>query len=224
MRARRQPSVARIDASASPIAGASAIASGFEIVARRAAMAATSRGRSSARIDRGMRRGRPRLPVERERPEHRRGRDRHAGVHEHGEKRRQAQARAQHLSGAGHHAGARLKANRHVGAGVPRRRQDRRIVERQAVEAGEEPQRRGGIRRAAAEAGRDRQALRQMEGARAQARDAPRERAGRLEDEVVRLGRRRHSPSGRRRTGSARPGSRLSSSPVPAKATRLSSS
>ena len=87
----------------------------------------------------------------------------------------------------GHHAGARSKAHRHVGAGVPRRRQDRRIVEGKAVEAGEEPQRRGGIGRAAAEAGRDRQALRQMEGAGAQPGDAPRERAGRLEDEVVRL-------------------------------------
>ena len=139
------------------------------------------------RIDRGMRRGCPALPE----PSVRNtaavatGTPGFASTAKSGGRRK---ARTQHLPGPGHHAGARSKADRHVGAGVPRRRQDRRIVEREAVEAGEEPQRRGGVGRAAAEAGRDRQALRQMEGAGAQARDAPRERAGRLEHEVVGLG------------------------------------
>ena len=67
----------------------------------------------------------------------------------------------------------RARDSRQTGTSAPVSRaaaQDRRIVERQVVEAGEKPQRRGGVGRAAAEAGRDRQALRQMEGARAQAR------------------------------------------------------
>ena len=185
MRARRQPVAARIDASASPIAGASAIAAVSRSL-RPPAMTATSRDRSIAGAIVGCGEAVPRSP----RPSVRNtaavatGTPGFASTAKSGGRRKGGPSTS---PGPADHAGARLKAHRHVGAGLRRRRQDRRIVSGEAVEAGEQPQRRGGIGRAAAEAGRDRQALRQMESARAQAGHAPRERPRRLEDEVVGL-------------------------------------
>jgi hypothetical protein len=91
------------------------------------------------------------------------------------------------------------------------------------VEAGEEPQGGGRIRRAPADPGGDRQALDQVEGPGPQALQALGEQAGGLEDEIVGI------LSGQRRGGAGEPrarpgpGSRLRRSPVPAKATKLSS-
>ena len=56
--------------------------------------------------------------------------------------------------------GTRIETDRHVGAGRMRRRDQPRVVEREAVRAREQPQRRRRVRRAAAEPGRDRQVLR----------------------------------------------------------------
>ena len=70
--------------------------------------------------------------------------------------------RQQRFADAGHDAGARGEAHRHVGAGQLRDLDQARIVERKAVGPRQQPQRRGGIRRAAADAGRDRQTLSSM--------------------------------------------------------------
>ena len=91
-----------------------------------------------------------------ERIEHVLGRDGNARVDHHAGHVRQAQ-RQQGLADAGHDAGARGEADRHVGAGQLRDLDaalDRRA---QAVELRQQPQRRCGIGRTAADAGRDRQ-------------------------------------------------------------------
>ena len=133
------------------------------------AMTATSRDRSIAGSIVGCGERCPALSAA-QRPEHRRGRDRNAGVHEHGEERRQAQGRAEHLARPRRSCGRAIEGTPARRRRFPRRRQDRRIVSGEAVEAGEQAQRRGGIGGAAAEAGRDRQPFRQMESARAAGR------------------------------------------------------
>ncbi len=121
-------------------------------------------------------------------------------------KPRQIERRGQHFADAAHHARPRIEADRHVGAGRARRRHQPRIVEREPVGARQQPQRRRGIGRAAAEAGRHRQALVEHEAAELQARDALGERARRLEHQIVgeRAGRRRRRPAHRERQRAAR--------------------
>ena len=220
MRARRQPSAARIDASASPIAGASAIAAVSRSL-RAPAMAATSRGRSSAGSIAGCGEAVPRSPRA-ERPEHRRGRDRNAGVREHGKERRQAQGRTQHLAGPGHHAGARFEgtpARRRRCPSPPPGSPDRR---------GARPLRRARSRSAAAASAeppprpaatgrrfvRWKAPVRSPGTRRASARAALRTRLSASPPAAFAVG-----PETDRLSA---PGSRLRSSPVPAKATRLS--
>ena len=92
-------------------------------------------------------------------------------------------------------------ADRHIGTRRPRRLKQARIVERKIVGAGEEPQRRGGIGRAAADPGRHRQSLDQGERAEAQAFDPVGQLPRRLDDEVFfRIAR-----GGRRRTADLKP-------------------
>ena len=76
------------------------------------------RSRDAARLSRAL----PRA----ERPEHRRGRDRHAGVDEHGEERRQAQGRAEPLAGARPSCGRAIA--RHTGTSAPVSRAAARIA------------------------------------------------------------------------------------------------
>ena len=83
-------------------------------------------------------------------------------------------------------AGARGEAHRHVGAGQPRGLDQARIVERKTVAPRQKPQRRGGIRRAAADAGSDRQYLVEDEIAELEVRHAFAEQLRRLEHQIVR--------------------------------------
>ena len=63
------------------------------------------------------------------------GRHRHAGIDQHGRQRRQPERRADPLADAAHHPGARIEADRHVGARRPRGRDHAGIVERRARSA-----------------------------------------------------------------------------------------
>ncbi len=70
--------------------------------------------------------------------------------------------------------GARIEADRHVGAGRAGRLVKPRIVAAKTVGAREKPQRRGRIGRAAAESGRDRQQLFEVKGAETERRECAR--------------------------------------------------
>ena len=121
--------------------------------------------------------------------------------------------------------GLRIEADRHIGAGRLRRLHQAGIVERNAVGARQKAQSRRRVRRAAAQSGRDRQALRQREAAERETCDPLGERAGGLEHEIVGTvaGGSRGRPADRERQ--ARRRARTSKRrPTPAKATRLSSS
>ena len=159
----------------------------------------------------------------RERREHIPGRHRHARIDQHGRQFRQLERLGQDLADAAHHARARIEADRHVGAGRARGRDQPRVVERKTVLAREQAQRRGRIGRAAAEAGRDRQAASSSrEAAEPQAFDPLGECARGLEHEIV--GRRARRLGGR--SGDVEreraPGAKSSRSPTSANTTRLS--
>src|SRR5262249_56063546 len=84
-----------------------------------------------------------------ERSEHVAGRDRDAGIDQHGRKPRQRERLGQDLADAPHAARAGIEADRHVGAGRPRRLPDASVVERDAVGARPPAQRGGGTGAAA---------------------------------------------------------------------------
>ena len=85
----------------------------------------------------------------------------------------------------------RIEADRHVGAGRARGVHQARIVFAEPVGAGQQPQRRGGVGRSAANAGGDRQQLGQAERAEGKTRNARGKLAGGAEHEVVRPSARR---------------------------------
>ena len=117
--------------------------------------------------------------------EHVPGGKRDARIDQHRRELRYLQRLRQHLADAAHQPRARIEADRHVGAGAPRRLEQPRIVRLQPVGAREQPQRRGGVRRAAADPRRDRQALGQRETAEREARHLLGQRARGLEHEIV---------------------------------------
>ncbi len=91
------------------------------------------------------------------------GRQRHAGVDQQRRQLGQGKRSGKYLADAAHDAGARIEADRDIGAGRARRGVKVRIVARKAVRLGEQPQRRRRIGRTAAEPGRDRQSLVEVE-------------------------------------------------------------
>ena len=103
-------------------------------------------------------------------------------------KRRQIKRRGKFLADAAHQPRPRIEADRHVGAGGARRLVEARIGGRESVGARQEPQRRGGVRRAAAKPSGNRQFLVEMEGARGEAGNARSQRARGLEHQIVRIG------------------------------------
>ena len=120
------------------------------------------------------------------RPKHRRRLDRDAGIDQDGRKTRQAEFRAEFVTDAAHHARPGIEADRHVSAGkhAPPR-ESAGSVEREAVETREQPQRRRSIRRPAADARRDRQALDEVKGAELQPLHPFGEEPRGLEHEIV---------------------------------------
>ena len=122
-----------------------------------------------------------------------------------------------------HHPRLRGKTDRHIGARCGGSFEKPRIIEREPIGAGKQPQRRGRIRRAAANPRRNRQSLHEMKGAKPQAFDTGGEIARRLDDEIaVEIAGSRSSRPGNRSRSSS-PGARDSVSPPREKATRLSS-
>ena len=113
------------------------------------------------------------------------GRDGNAGIDQHARHFRQRQ-RQQRFADAGHDACVRGEANRHIGAGQLRHSGYARIVRRELVRQRQQPQRRRGIRRAAADAGRDRQHLVEDELPRLKIVHALAQQPRRLEHEIVR--------------------------------------
>ena len=98
---------------------------------------------------------------------------------------RQRERIGQDLADAAHHARTRIDADRHVGAGRARGREQPRVVERDAVLAREQAQCRRRVGRAAAEPGRDRQALSSVKRPSRKPSTRCGERARRLEHEIV---------------------------------------
>ena len=103
--------------------------------------------------------GRARERGRRKRRKHILGRHRHAGVDQHRGKFRQGHWIGENFPDAAHHARPWVEAHRNVRAGGPRGRPHALVVERKPVDLREQPQRGRGIRRAAAEARRNRQLL-----------------------------------------------------------------
>ena len=96
-----------------------------------------------------------------------------------------ASGAGKHFADTAHDPRARIEADRHIGAGRARRRVEVRIVARQAVRLGDEPQRRRRVGRTAAQPGRDRQSLVETKGAEDDRRATLGKRARRLEHEIV---------------------------------------
>jgi hypothetical protein len=120
-----------------------------------------------------------------QRREHILGGDAHAWIDQQGRQARQSPGRRQHLADPAHHPGLRIEAHRDIGAGRARRRHEAGIVERDAVVPREQPQRCGGIGRAAADPRRNGQPFRQDEAADLEALAPLAKRAHRLEHEIV---------------------------------------
>ena len=110
---------------------------------------------------------------------------RRAGIDQHGGERRQAERRADRLAPAEHVARARGEADGHVGAGGAGGLQQARIVGGKAIGAGQQAQRRGGVRGAAAYAGGDRQIFGELERPEAQAGDALGEAMGGAQHQIL---------------------------------------
>ncbi len=184
MRASRQPARARRPASTSAIAGASLIAAASRSFA---CAARACKNGSAAFIFRHRRK------IERSR--------RFAlgvqpaktslvasatpGLTSTAAKRRQIKRLGKHFADAAHQPCARSQTDRHVGAGGARGLVKARIVGREIVGLRQKPKRGSRVGRAAANPGRDRQVLLQMEGAEHDAGDARGKRARRLEHEIV---------------------------------------
>ena len=113
------------------------------------------------------------------------GLDRHARIDQHGGQRRQADQRPERFAGAPHHARAAGKADGNVGARRAGGVEKRGSSGARLIGVGEQPQRRRGVRRAAADAGRDRQPLFETEGAEAQILDPLGEIARGAQHEIV---------------------------------------
>ena len=113
------------------------------------------------------------------------GRERNAGIDEHRLKRRQRERRGQLLADAAHQARSRIEADRHVGSGRAGGLVEPQIVAREAIRTREQPQRRAGIGRTAAQSGRDRQPLIEVKSAQADVGNTRGERARRLQHEIV---------------------------------------
>ena len=114
------------------------------------------------------------------------GLNRDAGVDQHGGQGRETQRRAHILSRAAHEFRTRVEADGHVGAGRARGVHQARIALAQFVGAGQQPQRRGGVGRAAANAGGHGQPLGQAERAKGKPRNPCGKLAGGAEHEIVR--------------------------------------
>ena len=200
MRARRQPASARSAPSASPITGATVEGRRFEIVAGRARspraappVAAVRDLRMGGAARGSRRRSRPSAlntgAVGTGTP----------GIDQHRRRAAAGQGRAE-LSPAPRIIRARGSRQTGTSAPVARAAAIRSgSSSGESVEARDEAQRRGGVRRAAADAGRHRQALRQMEG--------PARRPG------DRRGERRAAPCSTRLSRSGRPAARSGRSP-----------
>jgi octaprenyl-diphosphate synthase len=119
-----------------------------------------------------------------ERPKHVFGRHGNARIDQHAGHLRQGQ-RQQRFADAGHHAGARGQAHRHVGPGQSRDVDQADIIDNKVVDPRQQAQRRGGVRRTAADAGRDRQHLVEGELAELEFRDTVAEQLRGLENQIV---------------------------------------
>ena len=106
-------------------------------------------------------------------------------IDQHGGDCGQVELRPEVFAGAHHHPRGGVEADRHVRACCARRFHEARIVGRNVVRSREQPQRRGGVRRAAADARGDRQIFGQRECADLQALDTCAKIARRAQYEIV---------------------------------------
>ena len=98
--------------------------------------------------------------------------------------RRQIEHRPELFADTAHHPRLGSKADRNVGTGRARGLEETRVVGCKSVEPRQEPQRRRGVGRAAADAGRDRQRLDQCKGADAKPFDTLGQLPRRFDDEI----------------------------------------
>ena len=92
------------------------------------------------------------------------------------------------LADAAHHTRPRIETNRHIGAGRTRSRLQMRIIQCELIGLRDQAQRRSTVGRAAAEPGRDGQILFEVKRAQDEIRHTRRERACRLEHEIIGVG------------------------------------
>ncbi len=111
--------------------------------------------------------------------------DRHAGIDQKGNKRRQAEQRAKLIPHAAHHPRVAGETNGDIGACRFCGHNDPRVVDRKAVRTRDEPQRRRRIRRSAAKPGCDGQPLDETERAEPRAGNALAKVPRRAQHEII---------------------------------------